>query len=218
MGEQSVRGVLLHGQLPRGADDARGARDLAAARHGARRHLHVAATTRPGQTVLRVHGVLGLPDVVAIPRDLVRQPAGGDVFHLLPVVRSVASRRYRRLPARVPASFHRITECEAEKVRAHDDRVRAREPGRDLARALPRGRAIDQSWRGPGHRRAPKRSGPLLRWSVLPLVGMVRGPLSHHLPSSRRECIGAGTPLSPFRFTTHPTPFTDLVYDNHSYT
>src|SRR5207249_6411102 len=206
MGEQSVRSVLLHGQLPRGADGARCARDLAAARHGARRHLHVAPTTRSRQTLLRVHRVLGLPDVVAIPRDLVWKPAGRDVFHLLPVVWCVASRRHRRFPPRVSDSVYRVVGRETEKVLSYDDRIRTREPGRDLAGALPGGCSLDQSGRGPGYRPSRNRSGPLLRWSVLPLVGLVCRPLSHHLPSSRRERIGAGTPLSPSVSQT-------LVYD-----
>src|SRR2546422_2447984 len=75
MGQQLVRGVLLHGELPRRVDGARGTGAGGAAAHGPRGTVLRQAAARSRKAVLRLQCVLGLSHVVPVPGDLVRQPA-----------------------------------------------------------------------------------------------------------------------------------------------
>src|SRR6266550_5241735 len=195
MGEYPVRRVLLHGELPRCAYAVGRAGHHPAPRHGSRRHLHDAPATRPWQTLFRVHRFLGLPDVGAVPRDLVRQPARGDVFHFLSADRGMAPRWDRGVPDGLPDSVHRSARRQAEDVFADDGGLRARESRRDLARALSRDRALDQRWAGAGNRRPRGWGYAVFCWSLLSLLGLVRGPLSDPLATSRRRRIGARAAL-----------------------
>src|SRR5438034_6145606 len=67
MGEQPVRGVLFHGELPRRVDGARGTGAGGAAAHGPRGTVLRQAAARSRKAVLRLQRVLGLPHVVAVP-------------------------------------------------------------------------------------------------------------------------------------------------------
>ena len=78
--EHDVRLVVLHGSM------GHRARQLDADRHGvaqiprALRSDSGQALPRSGQALLRVHRVLGLPHLRAVPGDLVRQPRRGDAL------------------------------------------------------------------------------------------------------------------------------------------
>src|SRR5256885_89612 len=111
MGQQLVRRVLLHGKLPRRADDARRAERRAAPDDGPDGCLHAPPATRSGKVMLRIYGLLGVLDVVAISRDLVRQSSGRDVLHLLSALRGVAADWHCSLSPRLSDSVHRIARC-----------------------------------------------------------------------------------------------------------
>src|SRR5438046_9591365 len=207
MGEYPVRRVLLHGELPRCAYAVGRAGHHPAPRHGSRRHLHDAPATRPWQTLFRVHRFLGLPDVGAVTRDLVRQPASGDVLHFLSADRRMAPRWDCRLPDGLPNSVHRPARRQAEDVFADDGGLRTRESCRDLARALSRDRALDQRWAGAGNRRHRGWGYAVFCWSLLSLLGLVRGPPSDPLATSRRRRLGTRTALAVRRGTTPSDSF-----------
>ena len=77
-----ARRLVLHGLVPRRAHAARAEHDLwRQAPRGRRPDLRQAAA-RPGQALLRLHHLLDLPHVGAVPGDLVCQPAGGDRLRL----------------------------------------------------------------------------------------------------------------------------------------
>src|SRR5207245_1336550 len=86
VGEQPVWRVLLYGELPRGPHGARSGRRPAPPGDAPGRPDLAPAAARPREAVLRVHGVLGLPHVGTVPGDLVREPAGRDLLHLLPLI------------------------------------------------------------------------------------------------------------------------------------
>ena len=69
----------------------------AASDDGARRPAVHQAAARSCQAAVRLHRVLGLPDVVAISGDLVRQHARGNVFRMVPPVGPVEARGSYRL-------------------------------------------------------------------------------------------------------------------------
>ena len=96
--EHAVRLVVLHGRV---ALRAHGWSLLVqcvahAISDGGRSH-HRSALPRHRQALLRVHGVLGLPHVRPVPRDLVRQHGRGDALHAAaPRSRRGVGRRWRR--------------------------------------------------------------------------------------------------------------------------
>src|SRR5437660_10219748 len=102
MGQHLVRGVLLHGELPRRVDGTRGTGAGGAAAHGPRGTVLPQAAARSRKAVLRLQRVLGLSHVVAVPGDLVRQPARGAVLDLLPADVPVKAGRGRAVLAGVP--------------------------------------------------------------------------------------------------------------------
>src|SRR2546422_11734763 len=195
MGEQPVRRVLLYGELPRGPDGARSGRGPAPPGDAPGRPDLAPAAARPREAVLRVHGVLGLPHVGAVPGDLVREPAGGDLFHLLPPHRPMeAGGRGGVLPG-ARDSVRRPAGGEAEEVSAHPARVRRDEPRRHLAGALSRDRAVDQRRSGPGARRPGGRRHPAVRRTVSARDRLGPGALPDDFAPSRRRYAGAGATL-----------------------
>src|SRR3989442_15955971 len=142
VGEQPVRRFLLYGQLPRRADVARGARRHAAPADGPGAADLAEAAARPGQAVLRLHGVLGLSHVGPVPGDLVREPPGGDVLHLLSADRPVAAGGLVGLPAGVRDSILGPARLPPEYISYPPTRHRPRLPPCYLALASHHLRAL----------------------------------------------------------------------------
>src|SRR5439155_7208894 len=116
--------------------------------------------------------------------------------HLLPADRTVAPGGRVGVPARVRDSLHRASRREAEAIPADVPRLRTHQPGRDLARALSGGGAVDQWRRGPGDRGSRDRRDPVLRGAVPPVHGLVRRALSDDLAEAGGGYAGARAALA----------------------
>ena len=149
--QHDVRLARVHGRLAGGPHDLQRPGALVQRPSRRARPDHREAISRHRQALLRVHGVLGLPGVFAVPGDLVRQPARGDaLLHAAPH-RRVEAGDAGRGGADVRAAVLRPVEREGQDVDADDDVLRGVLVHRRLAGALHRGVSVDLRADGRGH-------------------------------------------------------------------
>src|SRR2546425_2650040 len=133
---------------------------------------------------------------------MIRRPPRSTLFPYTTLFRSrsVEAARRRGIPDGIRDSLRRPARREAQAAPAHVPALRPREPDRDLARALPRDRAVHQRRRRAGDRAAGDRRHAPLRRSVPLVLRLVRRPLPDAVAAARRLPAGAPAPLNPSPF------------------
>ena len=190
---EPARRLLLHGLLPGGPHPPRAHDDVRHPPPRRDRPREPQAAPRPGQALFRLHGVLGLPDVVAIPGDLVRQPSRGDRLRLRPALGPLAAGGSGGVPRDVRDPVHRPHRRGSQEVPPHAGDLHHSQPPGPLARALPAGPALGLHRRRPAGRAPRARPDPRASGALPGGVRALRPHLPDDLPAPRPHHPGART-------------------------